>query len=258
MRAYSSRVTPCSAAISGVTRISVLAVAMFAPSCAGRSNAAPLENKFPGPGSSSCGLCGANERFDHGAEYYETLGGTECRFHGAFGMGHEAGDVAFTIANAGDVGHRAVGIASGVSFFLGGRRAGDAIRRGVAEDDLAILFEFGERRIVNSVISVVMRDGNFQDLTLLGSRREGCVGLLDTNVDMAANVAQTCIAHHGTGKQAGFEKNLEAIANSQHEAATLSKSFDRLHYWREPRNRSGPKVITVGESTGQDKGVTIR
>src|SRR5260370_7074430 len=100
MRAYCSRVTRCSAAISGVTRISVLAVAMFAPSCAGRSNAAPLQNKFPGPGSSSCGLCGANERFDHGTENDQAISGSESGFHGALGMGHQACDVAFANADS--------------------------------------------------------------------------------------------------------------------------------------------------------------
>src|SRR5216684_328568 len=120
MRAYSSGVTPCSAAISGVTRISVLAVAMFAPRCAGRSNAAPLQNKFPAPGSSSGCLGSADERFDHGVENDQAIRGAESGFHDALGMGHQSRDVALAVADAGDVGHRAVGIAGGVSFFLGG------------------------------------------------------------------------------------------------------------------------------------------
>src|SRR5260370_14778526 len=157
MRAYSSGVTPCSAAISGVTRISVLAVAMFAPSSAGRSNAAPLQNKFPGPGSSSCGLCGANERFDHGTENDQAISGAESGFHGALGMGHQACDVAFAVADSSDIVNCAVGIAGGVSFFLGGRSTADAIRRCVAEDDLAILLEFGGRVFVAGVITIVVR-----------------------------------------------------------------------------------------------------
>src|SRR5258708_6232016 len=191
MRAYSCGVTPCSAAISGVTRISVLAVAMFAPSCAGRSPPwrAPLQNKFPGPGSSSCGLCGANERFDHRTENDQAISGAESGFHGALGMGHEAGDVAFAVADSSDIVNCAVGITSVVSF-LGSRKATDGtVGRCVAEDDLAILFEFGERGFVAGVIAIVVRDGSFQDLAVLRGVREGRVRLLDTDVDVAADIS---------------------------------------------------------------------
>src|SRR5260370_35639346 len=159
-RAYSSGVTPCSAAISGVTRISVLAVAMFAPSDAGRSNAAPLQNKFPGPGSSSRGLCGANERFDHRTENDQAISGAEGGFHGARGLGHEAGDVAFAVADARDIVQGTVRIACRVVC---------SVRRGVAENDLMVFLKFGERGFVAGVIAIVVRDRNLQDIALLRS-----------------------------------------------------------------------------------------
>src|SRR5260370_39117091 len=92
--------------------------------------------------ASSGGLGGADERFDHGVKNDQAIGGAESGFHGALGMRHEAGDVAFAVADAGDVVHRAVGIASAV---IG------AIRRCVAEDDLASLFKLGERGFIAGV-----------------------------------------------------------------------------------------------------------
>src|SRR5437879_10031347 len=79
MRAYSSRVTPCSAAITGVTRISVLAVAIF-------KSARRIGNR------SRCRLGRADERFDHGAENGQAVSGAECRVHSALGMRHESSD----------------------------------------------------------------------------------------------------------------------------------------------------------------------
>ena len=51
------------------------------------------------------GLCGADERFDHGAENNQAVGGVEGGFDGALGMRHKPGDVALAVADARDVGH---------------------------------------------------------------------------------------------------------------------------------------------------------
>src|SRR5215471_1664045 len=96
-RAYSSALRPCSAAISGVTLISVLAVAI---------------SKFSA--ALSCGLGGADERLDHGAENHQAVGGAEGDFRSALRMRHEAGDVALAAADSGNVAHGAVGIACGI------------------------------------------------------------------------------------------------------------------------------------------------
>src|SRR6266852_2862029 len=98
MRAYSLRVTPCSAAISGVTRISVLAVAIF-------KSARRIGNR------SRCRLCGADERFNHRVENDQAVVRAERGFDGALGMGHQADDVAIAIADSRDVVNGAVGIA---------------------------------------------------------------------------------------------------------------------------------------------------
>src|SRR5437867_4419811 len=132
-REYSSEVRPCSAAISGVTRISVGAVAI----------------------SLRRGPCCADECFDHRAKNDQAIGGTEGQFGGALGMRHQAGDVALAVADAGDVMHCAVGIAS---VIVG------AVGSGVAENYLAILFERRESVFVNIPVAVGVGDGHLEDL----------------------------------------------------------------------------------------------
>src|SRR5205807_8563823 len=63
----------------------------------------PLHEIQNSRGRSSGSLCGADQGFDHGFEDDEAVSGIERRLDGALGMRHEAGHVAFTIADAGDV-----------------------------------------------------------------------------------------------------------------------------------------------------------
>src|SRR5712671_2567458 len=144
MRAYSSRVTPCSAAISGVTRISVMAVAIHSPRCGGRSRAAPLQRESPLPFCSRCRLGGADERFDHRTKYDQAVDGAESGFHGALGMGRESGDVAFAIADPSNVANRAVRVPCVIVGTVGGR---------VAENHLAILLKVRKSGFVAIIIS---------------------------------------------------------------------------------------------------------
>src|SRR5271168_897725 len=122
-RAYSSEVRPCSAAISAVTLISVLAVAIIPLKSWGRSIAAPLQQKNSlrprSESSNSCGgLSGADQRFDHTAENDQAVGGAEGRFDGAFRMRHKAGDVSFAIADTGDVVHGPIWISCHIIFAV--------------------------------------------------------------------------------------------------------------------------------------------
>src|SRR2546430_540012 len=161
IRAYSSAVTPCSAAISGVTLISVSAVAISnlvsKSYTAGARYIVPLHKIQNSRRRSSGGLCCADEGFDHGFEDDEAVGGIERGFGGALGMRHEASDIAFAIADAGDVVHRAVGIACGV-FGCVGRR--------IEEKILFFFCEVGDVGFVGGVAAVGVRNGNFQFLAV--------------------------------------------------------------------------------------------
>src|SRR5467141_148495 len=149
-RAYSSAVSPCSAAISTVTLISVLAVAMSMPRIQGAQHAAPLQENSAVSEKSSGGLCRADQCFDHRPENDQPIGGVQRGLNRALGVGHQAGHVALPIADAGNVGHRAVGISGGIIR---------AVRRGVAENDASIFLKFGECAFVAGVVPVAVRDG---------------------------------------------------------------------------------------------------
>src|SRR5260370_33459492 len=109
-------------------------------------------------------------------------------------MGHEGGDVALTVADARDIVHGTVRIPCRVVC---------SVRRGVAENDLMIFLEFGECGFVAGGVAIVVRDWNFQDLAVLRGVREGRVRLLDTDVDVAAYVAQAAIWPHRSPELAG-------------------------------------------------------
>ncbi|OLC85595.1 MAG: hypothetical protein AUH88_06255 [Acidobacteria bacterium 13_1_40CM_4_61_5] len=121
-------------------------------------------------------------------------------------MRHEASNVALAVANAGDIVHRAVGIARGIA---------GSICRGVTENYLSVLLELLERGFVCRVIAVRMRNRNFENLILRGGVRERRVGLLYTDVDMAADEAEAGIAHHRPGEQTRFEQNLKTVADAE-------------------------------------------
>src|SRR5206468_5066181 len=102
--------------------------------------------------ASCCGLGGAHERFDHGTENNQAIGRAESGFHRALGMRHQSSDVALVVADSSDIVQGTVGIACRVVC---------SVRRGVAENDLMIFLDLGERSFVAGVVAIVVRDGNF-------------------------------------------------------------------------------------------------
>src|SRR6267154_1298547 len=120
-------------------------------------------------------------------------------------MRHQPSDVALAVADSSDMVQGTVRIACRVVC---------SVRRGVAENDLMIFLELGERSLVAGVVAIVVRDGNFQDLAWPRGVRKGRIGLLDANVDVTTDVAQPAVAHHRAGEQARFAKNLEAVADA--------------------------------------------
>src|SRR5260370_9888918 len=82
----------------------MLAVAMSMPRINGAQHAAPLQENFAVSEKSSGRLCRANQRFDHGTENDQPVGGVQRGLNRAFRMRHQASHVALPISNSGDVG----------------------------------------------------------------------------------------------------------------------------------------------------------
>jgi hypothetical protein len=211
---------------------------------AGSENLANSEN----PATLRGGLGCAYEGFDHGAEDYQAVFGVQGGFYGALGMGHEAGDVAFAIADASDVVCGTVGIAGVVVFAVG---------RGVAEQDLVIFFESGEHGFIAIVIAVAVGDGEFEDLAFLRGVGEGGVGVFYADMHVAADEAEAGVAHHGAGEEASFEEDLETVADAEDEAAGLGEFGDGVHDGRKAGDGAGAEIVAVGEAAGEDDGVAI-
>src|SRR5438876_12320794 len=105
-------------------------------------------------------------------------------------MRHKASAVALVVADSSDIVQGTVRIACRVVC---------SVRRGVAENDLMMFLELGERSLVAGVVAIVVRDGNFQDLAWPRGVRKGRIGWLDANVDVATEVAQPTVGHHRAG-----------------------------------------------------------
>jgi hypothetical protein len=86
---------------------------------------------------------------------------------------------------------------------------------------------------------------------------EGGVGVFDADVHVAADEAETGVAHHGAGEEAGFKQDLETVADAQDEAAVFGELGDGIHYGRKTGDGAGAEIVTIGEATGEDDGVRI-
>src|SRR5580700_4623539 len=183
----------------------------------------------------------------HGTENHQAVSGAERRFRRAFGMRHQAQNVALLVADTGDGMQRAVGIGLVVVF---GRVL--AVRFYVVKNNLAVAFECGERSRLAEIVSFVMRNGNFQYLTLLRGASEGSVGGFDADVHLAAEIAQALVAHHRAGKKPCFEQDLEAVADSEDQTSGTREAVHGFHYRRKSRNRPGAQVIAIGEAAREN------
>jgi hypothetical protein len=120
-----------------------------------------------------------------------------------------------------------------------------------------IFFEFGECGFIAIVIAVAVGDGNFEDLAFLRGVGEGRIRFFNADLNVAADKAETGIAHHGAGQQAGFEKNLKTVADSENQAAAAREFRDGVHDRRETGDGAGAEIVAVGKAAGKDDGVAI-
>jgi len=190
------------------------------------------------------------ETFGEGAEEDEAVGGAEGGLDSALGVGHEAEDVAVAVADAGDGVERAIGI--GLGIVCSGVAA---VGMHVVKNNLVVALEIGERGGVAEIISFHVGDGHFQDLARARGAGEGRVGAFDADVDLAAEEAESLIAHHGAGEQAGFEEDLETVADAEDEAAGAGEAVNGFHYRGEAGDGAGAEVVAESEAAGEDDDV---
>src|SRR5712675_185764 len=161
-------------------------------------------------------------------------------------MRHQPSHIPFAITNPSNVVHRTIRIS---------RVIVRTVCTGIAKQNLPVLLQCSDRCSVAIVIAFIVRDRNFQHLSLLRQASDRRICLLDPYINMPANIPQPLIAHHRARQQPCFQQNLKSIANPQNNPAALRKLLHRLHHRRKPRNRPGPQIIAMREPARQNNSV---
>src|SRR2546429_541764 len=107
------------------------------------------------------------------------------------------------VRNAGDVPHGAIRVRP----FL------------VAEEDLPARLEVLKEVGVQEEAALPVLDRDRQLLILLAARGEGRVGARDPEWDVATDEREGGVGPQHSREKAGFAENLEAVADSEHEAS---------------------------------------
>src|SRR5580698_9553262 len=95
----------------------------------------------------------------------------------------------------------------------------NAVRRAVAIEHPSLAFQPLQGLLVRLVIALAMGDRHANDLPRIVAARERRVGAFDPHMYVAADEFQSCVAHEHTGQQAALAKNLEAVADPEHQTA---------------------------------------
>ena len=172
------------------------------------------------------------------------------------GVRHEAEDVEVLVADAGDVVERAVG--AGAADRAAAALAGlGAVGGAVAQHDLAVVAHAGQGVGVDPVVALVVLDDDAQHVAGLGRLGEGRAGVLDAQVDVAADELEADVADERARQQVGFGQDLEAVADAHDEAAAGGEVGDRGHDGAEAGDGAAAQVVAVGEAAGDDDGVDV-
>ena len=93
-------------------------------------------------------------------------------------------------------------------------------------------------------------DHALPSLKPVGKGRGGAADNFDTGV--AAYIFEACILDKDAGKKAGFQQDLEPVANPHHRAAACSVVQNGLHDRRARGKGAAAKIVAIGEAAGDD------
>jgi len=166
----------------------------------------------------------------------------------AFRMRHEPGDVAALVANPGDVKQRTVRVGFVGQFALGVR---------ILPENLVSNFKQPDRFFIGKIATLAVGDGNAEQFAVGDAVRERGIGGDRLEENMLATELERAVADERAGQQPRFAKNLETVADAQHQPAVGRERLHGLHDGAETRNRAGAQIIAVAETAGHDHGVGI-
>ena len=97
--------------------------------------------------------------------------------------------------------------------------------------------------------------GIYEPLSRLTTRREGRVGSLHRQADIAADERQRVVGTERSRQEPGLAEHLEAVADAEDEAAVVCERPHRSHDGGEPRDRAAAEVVAVREAAGEHDGL---
>ena len=89
---------------------------------------------------------------------------------------------------------------------------------------------------------------------MCGERR---AGVLDAQVDVAADELEADVADERAGQQVGFGQDLKAVADAHDQAAVGGEVGDGGHDRAEARDRAAAQVVAVREAARDDDRVDV-
>ena len=178
------------------------------------------------------------DRFEHKA----SVGRPHGRVGGPLRVRHHTKHVAALVGDTGDIvdGTIRVGFERGLAPGIH-----------VAEQYPTVTLQHGELFLIRVVAALAVGDGDSQHLSLPAGLGEGGLGRLDPQVNRAADKVQIAIAHKSAGQQAGFDENLEPVADADDEPASGGEALYGAQHGRKARDSTGTEVISVGKTARQ-------
>ncbi len=100
-----------------------------------------------------------------------------------------------------------------------------------------------------------MGDGDAENLAGRDGASKGGVGGGGAQVDLAADELEIAVADEGAGEQAGFDEDLEAVADAEDETAGGGEFVDGVHDGGEVGDGAAAEVVAIGEAAGENDGI---
>ena len=151
-------------------------------------------------------------------EHPHAIIGTEDRLHGTLRVGHETKDITRTVANPGDL----------LDGAVQRRRCSFGIA--VAQEDLAVLLQLRQSRLIDEVVAIGVRHGDTEHFTGCPLIEEGVVGVDHHEVLDLGDEGEVGVAFEGTGEESRFGEDLEAIADAEDVAPLVCVRRDGFHH----------------------------
>src|SRR3984885_10329785 len=246
VRAYSSGERPCSAAICGVTLISVSII--FCGHCFKEELQTLRRHRRCRHSQCTRRRAPSSRQTRHQRpENHQPIRRSQQSLHRPLRMRHQTQHIPLSIADPRNRAQRPIRIRLAVAFLRI-----SPVRPHVMKNNLVVALQLRECRRLAKIIPFIVRNRNLQHLAQRRSARKRRIRRLHPYMHMAAQITQPLVAHHRARQQSRLQQNLKSVANPQHQPAAARKPLHRLHHRRKSRDRTRPQIISVCESARQN------